>query len=186
MAVQVVGVDVELEAGRETDRTERAQAVLAHAIRRIPDGADDAAGEIGTASERVADLVRARLVRDRVDGEVAAREVFVECGPEFHDRVAAIGLNVSPECGHLVGHVMAVEHANRAVLDAERHVTPEEAHDLLGRGRGGQVPVSIGKPEERVAHGTADAPRVVSGAFEFVVNVEDYRRRFEHGGIIIR
>ena len=57
------------------------------------------------------------MIGDGVDGEVAAGEILLQRHAVGHDRMAAIGRDVAPEGGHFVQHPVAVEHADRAVLD---------------------------------------------------------------------
>src|SRR5439155_3136928 len=88
-------LDVELEARRESDRTQRAQPILPHARIRVANGADDAARKIGATLEGIAQLITRRGVRDGVDREITTRQILVEGRAELHLGVPAIGLDVA-------------------------------------------------------------------------------------------
>jgi hypothetical protein len=113
-------LDRELEPRREADRAQRPEPVLAHPVVGHSHGAHDAAGEVTAPVVGVVHRVPRGRVRDRVDREVAPREVVVERGAEGDPRVAAVGLHVAPEGGDLVHAAVAVEHAHGAELDAHR------------------------------------------------------------------
>ncbi len=52
------------------------------------------------------------------------------------------------------------------MLDADGRGPAEEPLDFLRPGRGGEVVVGVGIPEERVAQGAADAPGLVAVRLE--------------------
>ena len=157
--------------------------VLAHASVRVAHRAHDPRVQVALAAERVAQLVAPGRIGDRVDREVASRQVVVERHAEFDDRVAPVRLHVAAERRHLVHRAFAIEHANRSELDADRNRparTKYLAHFVRGRRRR-QIPVEVRFAEQRVAHGAAHAPRLESRRLEAVRDVKDGGRRMKTG-----
>ena len=118
-----------------------------------------------------------RIVCDGIDGEVAARQILVQRGPELDDGVTAIGLYVAAKGRDFMHHVVLVEHTDRAELDPDRYGAPEElAHLRRGR-RGGEIPVEVRLTQKRVAYGSADTPGFESGLLERAGDIDDLARR---------
>jgi hypothetical protein len=172
-------LDGEAEAAGEPDGAERAQAILAQARRRIAHRPHDAPGQISEAVERIVEHASRGAEGDGVDGEVAPREVVVQRRAELHLGVAPVGAHVATEGRHLVHHAVAVEHADRAELDALRHRAAEEAAHDVRRRRRGQVPVERRVPQHRVAHRAAHAPRLVPRGLEPLGDLAHAGRRPE-------
>ena len=75
-------------------------------------------------------------------------------------RVPAVRLHIPPERGNLVHPVLPVQHADRAKLNADGHGSAEEATHLRRRGRGRQIPIEVSRPQQGIAHSSANAPGV--------------------------
>ena len=135
------GLDGKAEAAGESQRAQGAEAVLAHAFARLADAAHDALLQIPAPVERVAHLETLGVHRDRVHGEVAARQVLLERRTVAHDGMATVGLDVVTEGGDFVQHAVAVEHADGAELDADGDRAAKELLHLLGQRGSGDVPV---------------------------------------------
>ena len=108
---------------------------------------------------------------DRVDGEVAARQVLVQRDAESDLGVATVGRDILPERGDLVGAVLVVEDGHGPVLDSDRHGAAEQRLDFRWRRGGRDVDDGVGQPgqrapagllEQHVAHRPADEPRLVA------------------------
>ena len=95
-------IDGELVAAREPDRAQRPQPILAHALLRVAHGAHDAGAQIGLSVKWIAHVPRARTKRDRIDREVAPREILVQARAELHLGVPAVRLHVATKGGDLV------------------------------------------------------------------------------------
>ena len=177
------GLDGEPESRREAQRPEDAEVVLAEPLGRHADRPQERAVEIAAAVERIAPLVPERMVGDGVHGEIAARQVLVERDAVGHDGVAAVGDHVPAEGGHLVQHAPAVEHADGAVLLADRGRPPEQRGDLRRRGRGGEVVVGVRVAQQGVAERAPDAPGLVAGRLELARDLEHLLRdlQTQHG-----
>ena len=180
-------IDREPEPRGEANPAERAQPILAHArVRVARPRARACALEIAPSAERVAQLVERRRVGDGVDREVAPRQILVERGAELHLGVPSVGLHVAPKRRHLVHHAGAVEHADRPELDADRNRAPcpNTRRTSIRRGRRREIPIEMRMAEQRVADGSADAPRLESRGFQALRDVENGRRRVKarHGG----
>src|SRR5690606_21382490 len=80
--------------------------------------------------------------------------------------VAPRRLDVAPERGDLVQNAIPAEHADRAVLDADRHGAAEQAADVARAGAGREVPVAGNETEHRVANRSTDRPRLVPRVLE--------------------
>ena len=96
-------VEREVEARRELHRAQDAQAVVGEGVRI--DHAQDPAIEIAPAVERVEVFAGQRIVRDRVDGEVAApRRLFdrhVRIAGDDEAAMPAPGLRIAPRQRHV-------------------------------------------------------------------------------------
>ena len=151
--------DDELELGRQPDRADHPQGVLAEAIRGDPNGLQPAALEVGPSAERVDQRVgRAgdRAPGQGVHGEIAARQVLLDRRPEL-DPVGPpeIGVVVvAPERGDLVLDAVALDghRAERVLVDRAR----EQGLEHLRPGVGRQVPVVRRPAQEDVAERAAD------------------------------
>ncbi len=184
-AVQVGGLDGEIEPRGETDRAKNAKVVLAKTLRRLADGAHDAPPQIGLAAERIAPFVTERMVRERVDREVSAGEIVVERDAITHDGVSAVGGDVAPEGGHLVHRTAAVDHADRSVLLAHRRRALEQRLHLIGLRRRGEVVVGVRMAQQRVTQRAAHAPRLESRPLERAGDLENFVGNRERAGKVI-
>ena len=124
--------------------------------------------EVVASAEGIAQLVGPRPVGDRVDREVATREVLLETRAELDLGVATVRPHVAAKRRDLVVHAVVVEDAHRAELDPHRDCSAaaEDRSHLLGRGARGEVPVQRCAPEQRVADGATDAPGFEAGGLE--------------------
>ena len=95
------GVVRQIEARRESERAQHPQVVFGKSAIRIADSAENAAFEVVTAAEGVAELAGQGIPGDRVDREVATRKVFVERHAEANIGVSAVGGYVGAKGGHL-------------------------------------------------------------------------------------
>ncbi len=94
-------LDLEPQAGGETDRAEHAELVFGEAGDGVADGADDAGGEVGLTVDKVEGggcsvgvlVIQERIEEHAVDGEVAAEHIFAGVGGEA-DRVGAAAVGV--------------------------------------------------------------------------------------------
>src|SRR5262245_61550207 len=85
-------LDGEFESRCESDGAQSSQTVLTHAGGGIADRAHDLPLQVALPMERIAQLLRGGRERDRVDREVAARQVLVERRAELDLGVAAVRL----------------------------------------------------------------------------------------------
>ena len=154
-------VELEPELVLEAHGAQEPQRVVGED--RLRDGAKRARSEVLPAPERVDWLAALEGHGDRVDGEVAAREIFFERAAERRE------VDCAP----------AVEgDAPRAVPLAQRERraaggTGEAPGGLLGLGDR-HVEVDERPPEQLVAHGAADYPRVLAG--QHLANGVTHRR----------
>jgi hypothetical protein len=166
------GVDLELEPGREPERPEDPEVVLAEPLRRIADRPDQPPVQVAGSVERVTPLVPQRVVGDRVDGEVAPGQVVVQRGTEFHDRMAAVRRHIAPEGGDLVV-ASAGAHRHGAEPLADRHGVAEQPLDHVGGGRGRHVVVGVGLAQQRVPDRATHTPRLVTRRFQLAGDLEN-------------
>jgi hypothetical protein len=143
-----VGVRRERELRRQAHETDDAQRVRRERAR--PDGAQPPGGEIVRATVRVHEFAAAQRLGDRVDGEVAEREVAVQ-------RAAAQRAEID-----LPGAV-GRHHAPRAELVGELECRAARGPPDSASGSGGvaiddDIQVRRRAPEQRVAHRAADDP----------------------------
>ncbi len=123
------GLEREAELRREPHGAHHAQPILGEAIDRDAHGAQHLRMEVGEATERIEDLLVRDVVRDRVHGQIAPGEVFLERHAE-HDRIrpARIGVRAFAAVrGHLdVALDAPARHdGHRAVLEPGRNRVAE-------------------------------------------------------------
>ena len=126
-------------------------------------------------SKRVANLVEARRVRDRVDREVTPRQVVLERHAELDLGVSPVRFDVPPKGRDLVHLARAVEHANGPEVDSDGDRPPVAEHlsHLRRRRRRRQIPVEMRVPEQSIPNRSAHAPRLEPGALEGVGDFEN-------------
>ena len=78
------GVEIELERCDEARGPQHAQSVLGEALVRIAHRADQARAQVRDAIERIDEQLPHRIERDRVDGEIAPRQVLAHVADEVH------------------------------------------------------------------------------------------------------
>lgn len=109
-------IDLEAELGREAHDAQHAHRVFAITRGRIADHAQKARANVGHAVVIIQHRLRCRIVVHRVDGEVAARRVFVLLAP------------------HVVAqHAAARVHRVRAHVELAAPVASRRFGDRLGR-----------------------------------------------------
>ena len=160
------GIDLERQLGGDPRRPERAERILSEPVLGAPDGPEPPRRKICEPAEGVEQAAGARVEGERVQREVAPREVGLEGGPA--------------EASH-VHRAARGRHHDRPEAESDRYRTREEREKLLGRGGGGDVPV-VDRPAARaVAHAAPDQRRLVPGPRERVEEGLHGGRRGEHG-----
>lgn len=161
-------LDGEGETAGESNRAEEAEMVFGEALGRWADGADGFVGEVGLAADEVEDCLRAGVVEETVDGEVAAGCVAGWTGFELDRRgMAAVGIGaVGTEGGDFDA---AVE--DDAEVGADGFGAGEELEEFGRLSIGGDVPVLRGAIEEHVADAAADEEGLMAGGVEGLNNL---------------
>ena len=160
-------LDVEPELGREAQRAEGPEPVLAEALHGVAHRAHEAAAEISFAALGVEELSFEEVVGHGVHGEVAAPEVLLD-GRGVLDVVgmAAIGvIGLGAEGRHLDLELLP-KNRDGAVLDPRRHDAAVELDHLFGPGIRGNVEVAHGPSEEIIAHRPPDEVGFLPGGSE--------------------
>ena len=131
------------EAGREAEKAQNAQIILANALIRVADEAHASGGEIVESADRIVDR-SVSSERERIDGEVAPLGVGDEVASERHLGPAPVGLDVLAQ-GRRLDRAPLDDDRHRAVGDAgERDLEPRRpraANDFVGRGGGREVEI---------------------------------------------
>ncbi len=171
------GLDFEAELGGESHRAHHAHRILAHPQLGIADSADQARLEIVNSAGKIDHLKSLRAVEQRVDGEVAAKRVFLgraESVVEANQRIVGIGdgLGLFAEGGDL-DVLAAEENVDQAKAPADHAGVAEQVAHLLRMGRSGDVEILGLAREHQVAHATADQVGVEAGARQAIENLED-------------
>ncbi|GEM_PF-20259 len=171
------GLDFEAELGGESHRAHHADGILAHPQLGVADSADQSSPEIVNSAGKIDHMKILRAVEQRVDGEVAAKRVFLgraESIVETNQRIVGIGdgLGLAAEGGDL-DILAAEENVDQAKAPAYQARVAEQLADLLGMGRSGNVEILGLAREHQVAHAAADQVCLVSGAGEAIEDLED-------------
>src|ERR1051326_5328739 len=174
--LQRARVDAEVEARAEAQRPQDPEIVLLEPPVRVAHRANQLLSQVVRALEGVAPLVADRMVGDRVDREVAAREVVGERDAELHHGVPAVGADVPAERGDLVGPVVPVEHRDGAVLDPHGNGALEQAPHCVRGGGGREIEVVVLEVQQVVADRAAHAPGLEAGLLQRPCNAEHFGR----------
>jgi len=171
------GLDFEAELGGEAHGAHHAHGILAHPHLGIADSANQPSLEIVDAAGKIDHVKSLRAIEKRVDGEVAAKRVFLrraEGVVEANERVVSIsdGLGQLAESCHL-DILAAEENVNQAKAAANQARVAEQFADLLRMGRGGDVEVLGLAREHQVAHTAADEVRLEARTGEAIEDLED-------------
>ncbi len=175
------GIDLEGVSAGESQPAKDSQVVLGKPLRRISHCPQNPEIEIVTPPVRIPDLARGRSPGDRVDREITTRQVLVDRIREFDDGVPSVRLHITTKCRDLVHRPIRTDHSDRAVLDAERNYSAEQALDLLGPGVCGDIPIGPIGAEQGITDRPSDTPGLEPGRLEAV----GYRPE-SLGGIEIR
>ena len=171
-----VGMAAGAIGGMKAEEAQNAQIVFRDAISRIADEAHAPRGQIVEPADIIVDRAVARG-RQRIDGEVAPLGIGLPVAAEGDLGVAAVGLHVLAQRGHLE-RMLVDDDGDGAVLDAGRHRLEAGGGDALDhfvrhRG-GGDVDFRDRHSDERVAHRAADHARFLAVAVE---HAEQARQR---------
>ena len=182
-----LGLDREAECsqlGRETDGANDPHRVFAVARGRVADHAEREFLRVLDAVVIVDHQLAGRVVIHRIDGEVAARRVFVLRAPDVVAQHAAAGIDGVRHTGEFalasafvaldllrrrVVHVGAkgryldhfmlaatpIHHVHDAKPPPDDEGPAEQALDLLGRGIGGHVEILGPQAQQQIAHRAA-------------------------------
>ena len=162
--------------GVEAEEAQDTQIVFLDALLRIADEAHAPRVEIGEPADIIVDRAVARS-RQRVDGEIAPLGVHLPVAAEGDLGVAAVGLHVLAQRGHLE-RVFVDDDGDGAVLDAGRHRLEtgggNAPHHLFRHRGSGDVDFLDRQTDKRVAHRAADRARLLAVAVE---HAEQTRQR---------
>ena len=187
MAVDDLGSHLEVQLGGETRGPHHPQRVVGEGLLGRPGRAEHPRGQVFEAPVRVDELLLRQRHRHRVDGEVAADEVFLDGVAVGHlglargpvVRLGAVGRDLD-----VVAVLLAADRAE-GDPDLPDRVRPGP-HDLqyvLGAGIGREVQVVAEPPEQRVPDRAADEgkrePRLLESAGE-VVRDRGHPQQFAH------
>ena len=162
--------------GVETEEAQDAKVIFLDALLGIADETHAPRGQIGEPADIIVDrAVGCR--RQGVDGEIAPLGVGLPVAAEGDLGVAAIGLHILAQRGHLE-RMLVDNDGDGAVLDAGRHRLEAGGRDALDHflrhRRGGDVDLMDGQIEQRIAHRAADYARFLAVAVE---HAEQARQR---------
>ena len=161
-----VGIDGEIESGREAHRPQRPQAILAQAGRGVADGPDASRLEVRAAPDVIEDFAGEGVLEEPVDREVASSGVVLGIGEDHLVGVAPVGVDpIGPEGRHLDGVAL---HANQHDPEGLAHAlhAVEELSDALRPRVGGHVVVGGLVPHEAIADAAAGEVGQVPGVGE--------------------
>ena len=165
------GLDGIFKARRKAYRPQQSQFIFGKSLLRISDRADDSASQVLPSTDIVEHFAADRVQKHAVDGEIAACNVFSRIIAESHFIwVAAVGISdVAAERSHLdalrpggpsnfaIWHCFEVGHGHEhnSKLRSHRISLRKDAHDLRGRGIGGDVVILGFSSQQEIAHAPA-------------------------------
>ena len=158
-----VWIDCVSEAGSEAHRAEHAKLVFGKPALGFADSANNAGGEVGASANIIEHFTGVMFHEQAVDGEVAARNVFLR-SVRVNDLVwmAAIGIaNVAAERSDF-NLVAVAGNKDYTELGTDTKGIGKQLHDLSGRGVGGYVVIGWIAIEQNVADTTADQQGLIA------------------------
>jgi len=178
------GMPASVSGSRSNSRTaahgaHHAEAVLGEPIDGRADRAEPPRRDVRATAERIVELAGRRVVRHRVDDEIAAREILDERHAE-HDMIGTPRVGVgalTAERGHLDVAVLAAPGHDRhgAVREAGGHGVAEQREHLIGMRARRDVPVARRAAEQCIADRAADGHGLVAGGGERRADRADVR-----------
>ena len=150
-------VQAEAQPRRKAQRAQDAQRVLAKAGRGVADAAHDARRQVAAAAVEVNDAL-AGGVGHGVDGKIAPGQVVGQRADKMDlVGVAVVAVGAVLAVGRDLIHFAVQHHAHGAVLDAGEHqlLAGKQGARFFRPGRGAEVPVAGGAPQQAVAHAAA-------------------------------
>src|SRR5664280_947923 len=163
-----VGMIAGAIGGMEAEETQDSQIVFRDALCRIADEAHAPRRQIVKPADIIIDRAVARG-RQRVDGEIPPLGVDLPVAAEGDLGVAAKGLHVLAQRGHLE-RMLVDDDGDGAVLDPRGHRLEAGRRDaldhLVRHRRGGDVDFMDRNAEQRVAHRAADHARLLAVTVE--------------------
>ena len=172
-------LDREIELGREAHRANHPDRILAHAHLRIADRADQPRMKVGDAADIIDHLEGARIVKERVDREVAPKRVLFRRaeGVVVPDhRIVALG-NVlgAPAKGRDLDVLRTEKNVDEPKAAADQARIAKQIAHLLRMSRGRDVEVLGPPPHHQVAHTAADQIAGVVCGDQAIENLEYVR-----------
>ena len=160
------GFDFKIEHCSETDGAEQAEFVFPESRDGIADGANEAGTEIGAARDVIYDFATNGIVKEAVDGEVAALGIGLRVAEgDFRGATTIHVCAVASKSGDLKVVSVFVDDDD-AEMRADGVGAREERLHLLGACIGGDVVVMRFEAEEHVAHASTGIERAVAGLAE--------------------
>ena len=172
-------LDVEIQLGGKTHRTQHAHRVFLVALSRVTDQADQVVANVVHAIGVIEDALGARVVIQRIDSEVAALGVVFQAAIHVvtQNAPALVTRGQVAVFFFLAFRVIGAEGGDLNDLTAEVHVNQLEAAandpgvakfgaHLLGRGAGGHVEIFGVNVQQQIAYATADQIRLVASLLQ--------------------
>ena len=108
---------------------------------RIPDGADDAGGQVLAPANVVDHLFRNRVVEHPVNSEVASERILARAAKVHADRVAAIEIGAVSAKGRHLKRIAFKHHQHDAELRPHRHSVGKQRLHVCCPRTGGDIKV---------------------------------------------
>ena len=165
----------------KTAGPEHAQGIFRKTVRRRSYHTQDMMLKVTLSAIGIGQVPR-KIHRHGIDGEIAAGEILLEARNKAHlGRVASVKIRALRAKRRDLGLRAVQKHGDGPVADAGRDAVRKERHDLLGQGRGGDVPVMQATAKQTVTHASADIIRLKPGGIQ---RFQDHIRLFcVHNGV---
>ena len=151
--------------GVEPEEPQDTQIILGDPRRRVADKPHPPRQQVGQAAQRINHRAIG-LGIERIHGEIPPRSVFGQRRAEPHHGMAAIGGQITPKAGHLIGQTVG-HHRNRAMVDPGRHRAQprrrSQSDDLFGPGIGGEIDIHHRHPQQGIPDRPPHHQRLMPG-----------------------
>ena len=128
----------------EAKRPQHTKQIFGKTLGRVPNGAEDLFVQVSGTAPRIQQLVALRMPGKCIKSEITPGEILFDIFRELHDGASAEGLDVTPEGRDLVECSVGSQDADRSMIHANGHGSPESGHDLLRARLRREVPVAHG------------------------------------------
>ncbi|MCZ7585841.1 MAG: hypothetical protein M5R36_22305 [Deltaproteobacteria bacterium] len=182
-----IGVDLEIRSGRVAEHAKHPHRVMLEALMRAADGAHDVAVQVVHAADVVDDAVVLDIVKQRVDGQIAAKRVFRRRSVMILLGLGRLRVRRLIVLAGLIVRRVAAErrdfnnlaageiHVRQSEAPADNAAVPEQRLHLFRPRVGGHVEILRRASENQIPHASAHQEGAIPVILEPVHHLQRVR-----------